>query len=61
MLLSHTEDNVSDNSGRDEIVRPEVNLSAREGADLTELLYADQDRIIFSGYYGLFAYSKRQV
>ena len=60
MLLSHTEDNVSDNSGRDEIVRPEVNLSAREGADLTELLYADQDRIIFSGYYGLFAYSKER-
>lgn len=37
-----------------------VNLSAPEGSDLTELLYADNDRIIFSGYYGLFVYSKEQ-
>ena len=43
-----------------EIVRPEVNLSASEGVDLTEILYADKDRIIFSGYYGLFVYSKEK-
>lgn len=43
-----------------EIVRPEVNLAASEGADLTEILYADKDRIVFSGYYGLFVYSKEK-
>ena len=52
--------NLIDNSGKGKIVRPEVNLSAPEGADLTELLYADKDKIIFSGYYGLFVYSKEQ-
>ncbi|MBR1770812.1 MAG: hypothetical protein IJ747_02140 [Lachnospiraceae bacterium] len=38
--------------------RPVVNLAGPEGADMTQLLYADESRIIFSGYYGLFAYSK---
>lgn len=41
-----------------DIARPTVNLSASEGADPTEILYSDKDRIIFSGYYGLFVYSK---
>lgn len=40
------------------ITRPQVDLSVTEGADPTEILYADKDRIIFSGYYGLFVYSK---
>ncbi len=39
---------------------PVVNLSASEGADPTEILYADKDRIIFSEYYGLFVYSKER-
>ena len=59
-IFSHTEDSSIDNSGNDEIIRPEVNLSAQEGTDLTELLFVDKDRIIFSGYYGLFVYSKEQ-
>ena len=55
-----TEVKPADDSGDNEIVRPQVNLSAPEGADMTELLYADKDKIIFSGYYGLFVYSKEQ-
>lgn len=43
-----------------EYSNPVVILSDLEGSDLTELLYADNDRIIFSGYYGLFIYSKGQ-
>lgn len=43
-----------------EIKRPTLNLSAAEGADPTQLLFADKDRIIFSGYYGLFVYSKSE-
>lgn len=43
-----------------EIARPIIDLSATEGADPTQLLFADKDRIIFSGYYGLFVYSKSQ-
>ena len=39
---------------------PTVNLQDMEGADLTEILYSDKDRIIFSGYYGLFVYSKKE-
>lgn len=35
-----------------------VNLADIEGADMTQLLYADKDIIIFSDYYGLFVYSK---
>ena len=44
----------------DRVARPVVNLSDTEGADLTELLYADRDKIVFSGYYGLFVYSKEE-
>ena len=43
-----------------EITRPIIDISATEGADPTQLLFADKDRIIFSGYYGLFVYSKSQ-
>lgn len=43
-----------------EIKRPTLDLSATEGADPTQLLFADKDRIIFSGYYGLFVYSRSQ-
>ena len=43
-----------------EIKRPTLDLSATEGADPTQLLFADKDRIIFSGYYGLFVYSKSE-
>ena len=52
--------NIGDGSSEDLITRPVVSLSDIEGTDLTELLYADNDRIIFSGYYGLFVYSKEQ-
>lgn len=38
--------------------RPVINLTDSTGTDLTELLYADGERIIFSGYFGLFVYSK---
>ncbi|MBR1701204.1 MAG: hypothetical protein IJ716_04550 [Lachnospiraceae bacterium] len=41
-----------------EVPRPIVNLAATEGADNTQILYADKDIIIFSDYYGLFVYSK---
>ncbi len=41
-----------------EVPRPAVNLADIEGADMTQLLYADKDIIIFSDYYGLFVYSK---
>ena len=41
-----------------EVKSPVVNLADDEGADYTEILYADSDKIIFSGYYGLFVYSK---
>ena len=59
-LPPQTEIKPADNSESNEIVRSEVNLSESEGADPTELLYADKDKIIFSGYYGLFVYSKEQ-
>lgn len=59
-----TEDILKDSVAKDrnspDIKRPEVNLSATEGAEMTEILYADKDKIIFSGYYGLFVYSKKQ-
>lgn len=42
----------------DEVPRPIVNLAATEGADNTQILYADKDIIIFCDYYGLFVYSK---
>ena len=35
-----------------------INLDAMEGADDTQILFADKERIIFSDYYGLFVYSK---
>lgn len=43
-----------------EYSNPVVNLSDPEGSDPSELLYADKNRIIFSGSYGLFVYSKAQ-
>ena len=41
-----------------EVRQPEISLSDSTGADPTELLYSDKDILIFSGCYGLFAYSK---
>lgn len=54
------QDHAAEGQNSVDIKRPEVNLSGTEGADLTEILYADKDKIIFSGYYGLFVYSKKQ-
>lgn len=38
--------------------QPEISLSDSTGADWTEILYSDKELLVFSGYYGLFAYSK---
>ena len=56
----NTDETVDADAAGLECSNPVVNLSAPEGADRTELLYADKSRIIFSGYYGLFVYSKAQ-
>ena len=45
-------------TGEIAITRPEINLSDPIGVDYPRLLYADSDRILFSGYFGLFVYSK---
>ena len=36
--------------------KPEINLADYPGADGTQLYYADESRIIFADYYGLFVY-----
>lgn len=57
VALLYTEQTGS-NDGKINVTRPSVNLSDSIGADVPRLLYADNDRIIFSGYFGLFVYSK---
>ena len=36
--------------------KPTINLADYPGADGTKLYYADEGKIIFAGYYGLFVY-----
>ncbi|MCR5754397.1 MAG: M56 family metallopeptidase, partial [Acetatifactor sp.] len=60
LLHPYTTNETEEKASTQEPVRPEVNLTASEGADQTEILYADKNKIIFSGYYGLFVYSKVQ-
>lgn len=43
-----------------EVVIPTLDLNATTGADGSSLYYADRDKFIFAGYYGLFVYDRNQ-
>ncbi len=43
-------------AGEIEIQTPELDLNATTGADGSTIYYADKNKIIFGGYYGLFVY-----
>ena len=60
MLHPYSESGLDEKISEKVVPRPIVDLSAYEGSDLTELMYADKDKIIFSGYFGLFVYSKEK-
>ncbi len=55
-------ENIS-SAGEIEIQTPVLDLSATTGADGSTIYYADQSKIIFGGYYGLFVYEmdKHQI
>ncbi len=62
--ISIGEDEGKKDTGKDadgeivNVAKPEIDLAASAGEDEPELLYADQDRIVFAGDFGLFVYSK---
>ena len=50
------ESNTNQTTGTVEVKVPTLDLTASTGADGSRLYYADQEKFIFSGYYGLFVY-----
>ena len=42
------------------VISPTVDLAGAYGANPVELLYADESRIVFAGYFGLFVYAKKE-
>lgn len=55
-ISSRAEENKVASESMIEVTVPTIDLSASTGADGSTLYYADKDKFIFGGYYGLFVY-----